>query len=151
MADIKQMSRRILEEVFGQGKVDVLDEICAPSFTGHDPLAGDSDVAGLKEQARMYRTAFPDMKPEVLGACAEGDTVCTLWRMSGTHRQPLMGIEATGKKVTVEGISFDRYRDGKLAESFTQWDTLRFLRTLGVVPEARATGPSLAEPRPDAY
>lgn len=149
--DIKEMSRRILEEVYGRGEVDVLDEVCDPSFRSHDPLAGDSDAAGVKQQARMYRTAFPDLKPELLGACAEGDTACTRWRMSGTHRKALMGIEPTGKRITVEGISFDRFRNGKLVESFTQWDTLHFLRALGAIPEARPAGPTAAEPRPDAY
>lgn len=148
--DIKQVSRKILEDVFGQGKVEYLDQVCDPSFKAHDPLTGEADVAGLKQEAQMYRAAFPDLKGTIHGVCAEGDTVCMLWRMSGTHQKPLMGIQPTGKKVNVEGISFDRYRNGKLVESFVQWDTLGFLRTLGVLPEIRLAEGAGAEERPHA-
>src|SRR6266540_5257032 len=148
--DIKQVSRKILEDVFGKGKLEYLDQVCDPSFKSHDPLTGDTDVDGLKQEAQMYRAAFPDLKATLLGSCAEGDTVSTFWRMSGTHEKPLMGIEPTGNEVTVEGISFDRYRNGKLVESFTQWDTLRFLRSLGVLPEIPIGTPAGAEQRPHA-
>jgi hypothetical protein len=34
------------------------------------------------------------------------------------------------------------HREGKIAESWSQWDTLRFLRNIGAIPEgvAAATG-----------
>jgi predicted ester cyclase len=146
--DVKQASRRILEDCFGKGKLEVLDEVCDRSFRTHDPLTGDADLAGFKDEIRMYRAAFPDLKPTLLGACAEGDVVCTFWRMSGTHRMPLMGVDPTGRQVTVEGMTFDRFRDGKLVESFVQWDTLRFLRSLGVLPEIRLGEESGAEQPP---
>lgn len=149
--DTKQVSRNILEEVFGRGKLEYLDQACDPSFKAHDPLIGDYDLAGLKGEVQMYRRAFPDMTPTTLGICAEGDTVCLRWRMSGTHKGALMGVEPTGKKVNVEGINYDRYRNGKLVESFVQWDTLGFLQTLGIIPELdlAATTPQ-AERRPHA-
>jgi predicted ester cyclase len=71
--------------------------------------------------------------------------------MTGTHEKALLSIAPTGKKVAVEGISFDRFRNGKLVESFVQWDTLRFLQTLGVVPKLDLTAPKAeAERRPHA-
>jgi predicted ester cyclase len=149
--DLKQVSRKILEDVFGKGKYEYLDQVCDSSFKGHDPLSGDFDVAGFKRDAESYRTAFPDLTPTVLGLCAEGDTVCTLWRCTGTHQKPFLGVEPTGKKITVEGISFDRYRNGKLVESFAQWDTLRFLQTLGIIPKLEMAAPKAeAERRPHA-
>jgi predicted ester cyclase len=149
--DNKQVSRTILEDVFGAGKLEYLDQACDPSFKAHDPLIGDYDLAGMKGEVQMYRRAFPDLKPTVLGICAEADTVCLRWSMSGTHRGALLGVEPTGKKVTAEGISFDRYRGGKLVESFVQWDTLRFLQTLGVVPQLALEAPKVeAERRPNA-
>lgn len=149
--DIKQVSRKILEDVFGKGKLEYLDDVCDASFKARDPLIGDYDLAGLKGEVQMYRRAFPDMKPTLLGICAEGDTVSMLWRMSGTHDDALLGIAATGKKVSAEGITFDRYRNGKLVESFVQWDTLRFLQTLGLIPKLELAAPKAeAESRPHA-
>jgi predicted ester cyclase len=149
--DIKQVSRTILEEVYGKGRLEYLDQVCDPSFKTHDPLTGEADLAGVKREVETYRSAFPDMKPTVLGLCAEGDTACMHWRVTGTHQKRFLGVEPTGKKVMIEGISFDRFRNGKLIESFTQWDTLALLQALGVVPRIEVEKPlAAAERRPHA-
>jgi hypothetical protein len=50
-----------------------------------------------------------------------------------------MGLQPTGEKGTpVEGIGIDRCVDGKIAEAWTQWDTLTFMRNIGAVPEEAA-------------
>jgi predicted ester cyclase len=149
--DIKQVTRTILEDVYGKGKLDYLDQVCDPSFKSHDPLAGEADLAGVKREVESYRTAFPDLTPTVLGICAEGDSVCMRWRCTGTHKQRFLGVEPTGKKIAIEGISFDRFRNGKLIETFAQWDTLGLLQALGVVPRIEfATPKAEAERRPHA-
>ena len=38
----------------------------------------------------------------------------------------------------VRGITIDRYEGGKIAESWTQWDTLTFMRNIGAIPEEAA-------------
>jgi predicted ester cyclase len=150
--DIKQVSRGIAEEVYGKGRLEYLDQVCDPSFKAHDPLSGESDIAGVKREVETYRTAFPDMQLTVLGLCAEADVVCMRWRCAGTNQKPFLGVEPTGKKIAVEGISFDRFRNGKLIESFTQWDTLGLLQGLGVVPRIELGTPKAAatERRPHA-
>ena len=46
-----------------------------------------------------------------------------------------MGQEPTGEKgEPVAGIGIDRFEEGKVAESWTQWDTQRFLRNIGAMP-----------------
>ena len=149
--DIKQAHRRVIEEAFGKGNVDVFDEICDPSFRSHDPVTGDADLRQEKENCRMYRTAFPDLKPTILSSCAEGDMVVTQWRMTGTHQKALMGIEPTGARCTVEGITIARFRAGKLVEDFTQWDALGLLRQLGAAPSLQVGGAArMGEKRPHA-
>jgi predicted ester cyclase len=149
--DIKQVSRGIAEEVYGKGRLEYLDQVCDPSFKLHDPLSGESDIAGVKREVETYRTAFPDLKPTVLGLCAEGDVVCMRWSCTGTNEKRFLGAEPTGKKITIEGMSFDRFRNGKLIESFTQWDTLGLLQALGVVPKMELAAPkATGERRPHA-
>ena len=149
--DIKKVTRTVLEDVYGKGRLEYLDQACDPSFKSHDPLAGDADIAGVKREVEMYRTAFPDLTPTVLGLCAEADVVCMHWRCTGTHKNRFLGVEPTGKKVTIEGMSFDRFRNGKLIETFTQWDTLGLLQSLGIVPRIDLGAPEAgAERRPHA-
>jgi predicted ester cyclase len=132
-----EASRRAIDEGFTAGKVDVLDEICAANWVGHDPLAGDQDVAGAKQSIQGYRDAFPDLTFTIDDIFAAGDEVVIRWRAVGTFENAFMGQQPTGEKGDpTEGISIDRYDgDGKLIETWNQWDTIGFLREVGMIPE----------------
>jgi predicted ester cyclase len=149
--DIKKANRRLLEEAYGNGNLDVYDELCDESCRFHDPFAGDLGVREEKQACTGYRAAFPDLRPTFLGNYADGDTVVTHWRMTGTHRGPLMGIAPTGKTSTVEGISIARFRNGRIVEAWVQWDAYGMLRQLGVAPAAvMTTGTGTTERRTHA-
>ena len=45
-----------------------------------------------------------------------------------------MGMPATGKQATVTGITIDRIADGRIAESWDNWDTLGLMQQLGAIP-----------------
>jgi steroid delta-isomerase-like uncharacterized protein len=134
-------SRRMIEEVFGAGRYDVVDELVAESAIGHDPAlpAPTRGPQGVKEGARGYRDAFPDLRIEVEEVVAEKNLVALRWSARGTHRGDLFGIAPTGKEATVSGMTIDRWADGKIVESWTNWDTLGLLQQLGAVPAAAAT------------
>jgi len=61
----------------------------------------------------------------------------TRWRMEGTQDGPLMGIAASGRWISVEGIRIDRIEDGKIAESWMQLDTMGLLEQIGALPKLR--------------
>ena len=136
----KQASRRILGEIFGAGEYDLADELVRADAVGHDaaslPIKG---AEGLKEAAGGYRAAFPDLEVTVEDVIAEGDLVAVRWTARGTHQGDLFGIAPTGKQATVTGITIDRFSGGKVAESWTNWDTLGLLQQLGAVPTAVQT------------
>jgi predicted ester cyclase len=46
-----------------------------------------------------------------------------------------MGIQPTGKQVTVSGITISRLEGGKIVEEFQNWDTFGMMQQLGAVPE----------------
>lgn len=134
-------STRIIEEVFGAGNYDLANELIAPNAVGHDPALPEpvNGPSGLIEAARGYRDAFPDLRLTVEQAIAEGDYVAVRWTARGTHKGELFGIPATGKESTVTGISFDRWANGKIVESWTNWDTLGLLQQIGAMPAAMQT------------
>ena len=134
----KKASTRIIEEIFGGGNYDLADALVGSDAVGHDPALPEpvKGPEGLKEAARGYRAAFPDLKLTVDIAIAEGDFVTVRWTARGTHKGDLFGIAPTGKQATVTGITIDRYAGGKIAESWTNWDTLGLLQQLGAVPSA---------------
>jgi steroid delta-isomerase-like uncharacterized protein len=132
-----EASRRVIEEGFNEGKLEVLDEICADDFIGHDPLAGDQNVAAVKQTIAGYRDAFPDLTFSIEDVFGADDRVATRWRAEGTFQNEFMGQQPTGEKgEPTEGISIDRFdEDGMLVETWNQWDTVGFMREIGMIPE----------------
>ena len=57
---------------------------------------------------------------------------------TGTHEGELMGIAPTHKRATVSGISIDRIEGGRIAETWTSWDTFGLMQTIGAIPQAEA-------------
>ena len=64
---------------------------------------------------------------------AEGDTVVTRWRLTGTHLGEYLGKEATGNKVDVDGVSIDPTKGGMVVSGFDAWDSLRFREQIGLI------------------
>jgi steroid delta-isomerase-like uncharacterized protein len=134
-------ARRALEEGFNQGRLEVFDEICAPDVVTHDP-AEQEDVRGIeaqKERTAGYRTAMPDLKVTIEEIFASGDFVATRWTARGTNDGELMGMPPTGNRVEITGNSIDRFdAEGKLVETWDQWDNAGFMAQLGIPAEAAA-------------
>jgi steroid delta-isomerase-like uncharacterized protein len=84
------------------------------------------------------RTAFPDLKADLAVMVADEDSIAFAYTLSGTHKGPLMGIPATGKKVSIRGMQLSKFRDGKMVERWGSSDQLGMLQQLGVATIPRA-------------
>jgi steroid delta-isomerase-like uncharacterized protein len=133
--------RRLFEEPW-RGGVDVVDELVSPDYVGHDsaepePIRGPE---GLRSVLERYVAAFPDGSIQIDEHVVQGDRVATRWTRRGTHTGDLGGIAATGKDVTVAGMTISRVADGRIVSQWTTWDRHALLVQLGTVTEpARAT------------
>ena len=133
----KALVRRQEEELFSGGKLDVADEVYAPSYVGHDP-SNPEEVRGLqaaKRAASEYRKAFPDLQLSVEDLIAEGDRVAARLRFRGTHLGELNGIAPTGRRVDCTGSVISRIEEGKIAEDWANFDDLGMMQQLRVIPE----------------
>ncbi len=133
----KAAARRVAEEMFSGGDLDLADELIDPSFVGHDvaspePIRGPD---GVRQQAQGYRSAFPDVRITVEDQLADGERVATRWTARGTHKGELFGIAPTGKQVTITGMTIDRFAGGKIVESWDNWDALGLMQQIGAVQE----------------
>jgi steroid delta-isomerase-like uncharacterized protein len=135
-AENKALARRLVEEALNAGRLEVVDELVASDFVEHDPSLPEEvrGPAGVKELIAGYRAAFPDIHITIEDQIAEGDYVVSRWSGTGTHQGELMGMPATGKQATVTGITIDRIADGRIAESWDNWDTLGMMQQLGAIP-----------------
>ena len=122
-------------EVWSTGEFDRLDDLVAPDVVHHDPYDphGGQGLDGMKRTIQLNRTAFPDMRLVVEDQIAEGDKVVTRWRGEMTHLGELGGAPPSGKRVTISGITIDRFEDGKIAEAWRSMDTLGLLQGIGAL------------------
>ena len=75
--------------------------------------------------------AFSDIGYEVVRQVASGDWVATHFRFSGINRRPFAGVSSPGTRMEVEGMSMNRFLDGKVIEGHVVWDVAGMARQLG--------------------
>ncbi|GAH60954.1 unnamed protein product, partial [marine sediment metagenome] len=127
----KAIARRAFEEVWREGKLDVIDEIYATDFIYQAPTGEIRGLEGFKQLVTMYRNAFPDLQFTVEDQIAEGDKEVTRYTVNGTHKGELMGIPPTGVQVTSTGNDIIRYVGGKAVEEWSSYDLLGTMQQLG--------------------
>lgn len=132
----KAIVRRVNDEVWSEGHLDVIDELIADDFVATVVGAPEQirGPQGFREFVVMYRMAFPDLRITVDEQFAEGETVVTRWTATGTNEGELMGMPATGKQATTAGININRISGGKLVEGWGLFDQLGLLQQIGAVP-----------------
>jgi predicted ester cyclase len=135
-----EVVRRLFQEAWSEGRLDVLDELVSPAYRSHEPSNPEPVVGvdGVRDLMREFRSAFPDLSYAVDEQLAERDLVATRWTASGTHLGLLRGLAATGLTATFSGISLDRLDRGVVVEDWTSWDAVGLMRSLGGDPDVTA-------------
>jgi predicted ester cyclase len=131
----KSLSRRSLE-MWGSNNSDNPDDIFARNYVNHqesDAKGGVSaiDLANWKEIVAENHRAFSNFQVKILMQIAEGDRVVTRWQFSATNTGVYLGHAPSGKRATWTGVQIDRFENGKIVESWVDWDKYRLFETLG--------------------
>jgi|SRR5215204_56729 len=132
----RALIQRFVEEAFNPGNLDVVDEIYAPVYVGH--TAGfpeqSPDPEGVKEFVGLYRRAFPDLHTTIEDIVTEGDKVAYRWTAVGTHQGELLGVPPTSNRMEITGITIERIEDGRIVETWNNFDQLGMMRQIGAMP-----------------
>jgi steroid delta-isomerase-like uncharacterized protein len=134
-AQNKTIARRFNEEVGGRGDQATLEELLDPDFVDHDALPGQAPGReGHKQILAAFHSAFPDLNVTTEDIVTEGEKVVSRWTARGTHHGELLGIAPTGNEVTIKGIDVLRVAEGRIAERWSQFNSLEMMQQLGAVP-----------------
>jgi predicted ester cyclase len=130
------LARRYFDEVWNQGKVEVLDELLAPDYVNHTPSVGNPPPGpnGLKPIVVAMRRAFPDLHFTIEDVIVAPNAIAVRTTMTGTHEGDLFGIAPTHRRVNVMQIQIERVRRGRIVEHWRVTGELTLMRQLGVVP-----------------
>ena len=134
------LARRWFEEVWNQGRTATIDELFAADGrmygigSGGDVLHGP---AGFRTAYEQLKGAFPDIRFTIEEAIGERDLVAVRWTATATHQGDHLGPPATNKPVAITGMGFARCRDGKIVETWNNWDMMGLMHTIGQTPHAK--------------
>jgi steroid delta-isomerase-like uncharacterized protein len=135
-ADNKAVVRRLYEEVWNKRKLEVINEIISPSHALQASNIFGSSIGpeAYKRNVLLFFAGYPDLYWTIEDTIAEKDKVVACWTISGTHKGDYMGVPATNKKISVEGITIHHITNGKIMDSYVSWDIWGMMQQLGVVP-----------------
>jgi steroid delta-isomerase-like uncharacterized protein len=129
----KAVARRVFDEILGQGRYELFDQIYTKDFVKHVDLR-DHTLAEEIEDAKGTRGASSDMAITIDDMIAEGDRVAIRYTGRGTNDGPLSGMPPSGRKMAITGMTIYRLVDGRIAEEWTTYNMLEIMRQLGYYP-----------------
>src|SRR5687768_870929 len=111
---------RWFEEVWNQGRTEVIDEMFACDGIAHgltdesgNELCGPE---GFKPFFMNFRNSFPDLKVTIEDTMVDGDRIAARCTVRGVHSGDGLGLAATHQPVEFTGMTIVRVKDGKIVE-----------------------------------
>lgn len=123
----KSIAQRIWKEAWQENNFATIDELVATDYVLHaypEDLAFGRGAEGLKQLITSWRANFPESQMTIEALIAEGDRVVTRYT-----------ARPTPSTVTT-AIWIDHIVDGKVVESWVDWDRLGLFQQLGIIPKS---------------
>ena len=133
----KQLVRRWFEEVWNNGRADLIEEMFDENGIAHG-LSDDPEkpIKGPKDYTPFYnlfREAFPNMMVVIEDMVAEGDKVTARCSVRGKHEGNFRGLAATQSPVNFTGMTIVRIADGKIVEAWNNFDFMTMNKQVGLL------------------
>lgn len=136
-------------DLWNTGNMANLEKIYAPDFIRKDD---GGEVKGYDEFKASYenlKKVYSDFKLTFKESWIKGDKVTIIWNVTSVHSGPFAeGMPATGKPVTVDGVSILTLKDGKVVYDWAVWDQASIFGQVGysIGPPAAAATPAEQAP-----
>ena len=141
-ADPETVVRRLIDEGFSGGRLEVTDELIADDLVEHQDYGADHapGAEGVRAVIRSLKRAFPDFRLEIQDVVVAGDVVWTRNVATGTNDGSFLGHPPTGRPIRIDVFDVLRVVDGRVVEHWGVPDRLGVLLQLGLMqrPAPRA-------------
>jgi steroid delta-isomerase-like uncharacterized protein len=127
-------ANRATFEAWNAHDPDAVAAVFAPDAVIRD--VGSPDLLrgrdAIRARAADLLAAFPDFHLRQVDLVVGDDANADRWEATGTHSGPFLGMEATGRRIRVEGATFSSFdADGLVVEDVNFWDVGALLAQLG--------------------
>ncbi|BAZ47622.1 hypothetical protein NIES4103_02240 [Nostoc sp. NIES-4103] len=126
-------ARRFLEDIWSQGDLTAVEEILSPDFAFILSFMTTQGTDAFKNLVVRNREAFRNLTYIVEDVVAGEDEAAAYWRMESTHVGTWRNIEPTGKQVSIHGLTYYKFSNGKIVEAKVQNDVLGLMQQLDAV------------------
>jgi steroid delta-isomerase-like uncharacterized protein len=137
------LGKRWFEEVWNQKRSGSVPELLAADAVLHGISETGGDLRGpegfLGMHARLL-SAFPDMQIELQDCFGAGDKIVVRWTATMRHTGAGLGIEATGAEISLRGMGIARIANGKVQETWDNWDRMAMFEQIEAAVKAKAAG-----------
>jgi steroid delta-isomerase-like uncharacterized protein len=127
--------KRWFQEVWNEGRVEMIHELLAENFIGYGQDAPGVTIHGPDGFVALYnrlRSGFSDFKFTVEDAFGVGDKVTVRWSATMKHTGHFLDMPATQRPVQISGITIARFAGDKAVEAWDNWDQLALVRQISV-------------------
>ena len=126
--------RRLIEEGFNVGDLDVADELISPAMVEHQNFGPDhaGGAEGVKAVIASLRRAFSDFHLAIEDVAVDGGNVWLRMTGSGTNDGSFMGNPPTGRAMRTDVFDVLRVEGGRIVEHWGVPDRLGTLFQLGL-------------------
>jgi predicted ester cyclase len=134
----EQAVRRLIDEGFSRGQLDVCDELIAAELVEHQDFGPDhaAGAEGVKAVIGSLRRGFSDFRLTIEDLVVAGDVVWTRNVATGTHDGVFAGTPPTGRPIRVDVFDVLRVVDGRIVEHWGVPDRLGVMQQIGARPAA---------------
>jgi len=120
------------------GDSTLLGMLYTEGVDGWSPAMSVSSAAELAVELEHRDTAFSDIDLEVAPLEVGGDQACVEWVATATHSGALVVddivIEATGRRVTLRGVTVAEFDGGRICAFRQYYDEVALVADLGLLP-----------------
>jgi predicted ester cyclase len=118
----KAVVRRFITEVMNEGRLDVVDDLCAREL-----------APATKAWITPFRSSFPDIHMEIVELIAEGTKVAGRFTCSGTHLGEWRGHPGSGRRFeNVDEVYIFDLRDERIIDAWGLEDVQARIDQLGL-------------------
>jgi predicted ester cyclase len=110
--------------------LDTFDELLAEDALDRSGPAPSHGVEPFKARAAAVRAAFADIEIRVEDLLVDGEAIAWRWALTGTHVGTFAGVTATGRRLILRGVNFQRLKGDRVVDHWTMVDVLSATQAL---------------------
>ena len=138
MSEALELLTRLVQDGFGQGRLEVADEVLAPDFEETQfgmAAQGTEAIRNVKAAIRDLRAMVPDIAFTIEDSVVDGDAAWVRMTARGTLSGTAFGRPPSGRTLEITGFEWARARDGRIVEHWGVPDRFAMLAQSGLLAE----------------